>query len=96
MKQKASLAIFLVGSDRLARPLKALFPPRIQRRTTIIGKDLGRLSTSALCRRLEGTIADLTAMNLKERGNASIEKETSMKRNKSIPVVAASQDLAGT
>jgi hypothetical protein len=56
--------IFLVGSNRLPRPLKALFPQYLQRRITIIGKDFGGLSAPALGRRLEQKISELTSDSL--------------------------------
>jgi len=59
--------IFLVGSDRLTVPLKALFPRYLQRRITIIGKDLGGLSAPALCGQLERKISELTIRNLQGR-----------------------------
>jgi len=58
---------FLVGSDRLVLPLKAMFPKHIQGRVALIQQDLGKFSATALSKRLAEQISQWTAAKLQER-----------------------------
>lgn len=58
-RQKGLFAILLVGSSRLAEPIKAEFPRELRNRTVLIKEDFGRLTLSALKNRLSGVISVL-------------------------------------
>lgn len=58
---------FLVGSDRLVLPLKAMFPKNVQGHIGLIENDLGKLSSSALSRRLTEQISEWTAAKQREK-----------------------------
>ena len=66
-EQEELATTFLVGSDRLVLPLKAMFPKRAQGRVALIEQDLGKLSAAALSRRLAGQISQWTAAKLQEK-----------------------------
>jgi Bacterial archaeo-eukaryotic release factor family 10 len=53
-RQNGLFAILLVGSSRLAEPIKAEFPRELRNRTLLIKEDFGRLTLSALKNRLSG------------------------------------------
>lgn len=53
--------VFLVGSDRLTKPIEAALPKTLRPRVAVITKDLGNFSVPQLQRRLKPSIAEWTA-----------------------------------
>jgi len=53
--------IFLVGSERLTRPIETALPKTFRPRVALIAKDLGNFSVLQLQQRLEPSIAEWTA-----------------------------------
>lgn len=56
-RQNGLFAILLVGSSRLAEPIKAEFPRELRNHTVLIKEDLGRLTLSGLKTRLRCVIS---------------------------------------